>query len=76
MQVFSKLTSVMIHEVRSPIKHTQLLAQCLGKKKKRKIGYGNSEAEDELKLVDNKCTRYTSQQKTGQAKVQVFFPCL
>ena len=66
-QVFIKITPVLIHEVRSPIKHTQHLAQCLGNRKIL-IGYGSSEAEDELKLLDNKCTRSTSQRKTEQTQ--------
>ena len=70
-QVFSKLTTVMIHEVRSPIKHTEHLDQCLGNWKMT-IGYGSSEVEEELKLVDNKCTRSTSKQKIEQTQVRVF----
>ena len=58
-QAFRKLTPVMIHEVRSPIKHTQHLGQCLGNHKIW-IGYSSLESEDELKLVDNKFTRSTS----------------
>ena len=46
----------------SQIKHTQHLDQFLGKRK-MPIGYGSSESEDELKLVDNKCTVSNSQQK-------------
>ena len=61
-QVFSELTHFLIHELISPIKHTQQLSQCLGNRK-TPIGYVSSEAKDELKLVDNKCTRSTSQQK-------------
>ena len=59
-QVFSKLTRVMIHEVRSPIKHTQHLVQFIGNWKTL-IGYGSSEDKDELKLMDNKRTRFNSQ---------------
>ena len=66
-KIFIKLTPVLIHEVRPPIKHTQHLAQCLGDHK-TPIGYGSSEVEDEWKLVDNKCTRATSQRKTEERK--------
>ena len=65
-QLFSEFTPVLIHEVRSPINHTQHLAKYLGN---TSIGYGSSESEDELKLTDNKCTRSTSQQRTEQIKV-------
>ena len=70
-QVFRKLTPVLIHEVRTPIKHTQHLSQWLGNQK-MPIGCGDSESEDELKLVDNKCTKSTSQRKTEQTPVRVF----
>ena len=61
-QVFIKLTPVIIHELISLINHTQQLAQCLGNRE-TPIGYCSSEAEDELKIVDNKCTKSTSQLK-------------
>ena len=59
-QVFSKHTTVLNNEVRSLIKHTQYLAQCLGNRKTL-IGYGSSEAKDEFKLVDKNFTISTSQ---------------
>ena len=65
----------MIHEVRSLIKHTQDLAQCIGKHK-TPIGYGSSKAEDELKLGDSKCTRSTSQRKTEQTQAWFFVVCV
>ena len=71
----SKITPVLIHELISPIKHTQHLAQCLGNRK-TPIGYGSSEAEDESELVDNTCTISASQRKTEQTQVQFFVPCL
>ena len=74
-QVFRKLMPVMIHELRSPIKHNQHLAQCLGNRE-TPIVYGSLEAEDELKLVDDKCTRSTSQRKIEQTQVRIFVPCL
>ena len=63
--VFSELMPVLIQKVRLTIKNTQQLAQCLGNRK-TPIGYISSEAEDELKLVHKKCTRYTPQRKTEQ----------
>ena len=74
-QVFIETTPVMIHEVISPIKNTQHIAQCLGNQK-TPIEYVSSEAEEELKLVDKKRTRYTSQYKTEQTQVQVFIAFL
>ena len=74
-QVFRKLTPVIIHEVISTIKNPKHLTQCLGNQK-TPIWYVGPEAKDELKLVDNKCTRYTSQRKTEQTKVRVFVTCL
>ena len=53
---------VLIHEVRSPIKHTQHLIKYLGNQK-MPIGYCSLESEDESKLVDNKCTRHNAKQK-------------
>ena len=74
-QLFRDLRPVLIHKVISPIKHTQHLAQCLSNQK-TSIGYGSSEAEDELKIVDNKCTRVTSRRKTEQTQEWVFIYCL
>ena len=74
-QVSSKLTTIMIHEVISQINNTQHLAQYLVKQK-TPIGYGSSEAEAELKLVDNECTKSTSQHKTEQTQEDVFVACL
>ena len=65
----------MIHVVISQINHTQYLAQCLGNCR-TPIGYVNAEAEVELKLVDNNCTRSTSKQKTEQTQEQVFLACI
>ena len=48
--------------------------QCLGKQK-MPIGYGNSEAEDKLKLANYECTRSPSQLKTEQTQ-EGFFTCL
>ena len=70
-KVFRELIHILIQNVILPIKHTQHLAQCIGNHRKP-IGYGRSEAKDELKLVDNKCTRSTSQHKTEQTQVWVF----
>ena len=67
-QVFSELIPVLIHKVRSKIKHTQHTDQCIGNRK-TSISYGRSEAEDELKTVDIKCTKPTSQLKTDQIQV-------
>ena len=61
-QVFSELVPVLIHGVRSPINHTKHLSQCICNRK-TPIGCGSSEDEGELKLVDNKCTRSTSNLK-------------
>ena len=74
-QVFIKITHVLIHEVRSPINHTQHITLCIGIYK-TPIGYGSSEAEDESELVDNTCTISASQRKTEQTQVQFFVPCL
>ena len=74
-QVFKELRPVLIHKVRSSIKHTQQLSQYLGNWKTL-IGYVISEAEDKQKLVDNKCTKSNSQCKTEHTKVRVFFACL
>ena len=72
-QVLSKLTPVLIYELISPIKHTQQLDKCLGNRKML-IWYDSSEAEDKLKLVDNKCEISTSQHKTEQTRVRFFVP--
>ena len=40
------------------------------------IGYGISEAEDELKLVDNNCTRYPSQLKIEQTQERISVDCI
>ena len=64
-QVFRNIRPVLIYEVISPIKHTQHLTKCLGNHKTL-VGYGSLEAEDKLKLADNKCTRSTSQRKIEQ----------
>ena len=74
-KVFRELTPVLIHLVISPIKNNGHLAQCMGNWKTL-IGYGSSEDEDELKLVDNKCKRSTSQRKSEQMQVWVLFSCL
>ena len=67
-KVFRELTPVLIHLVISPINNNGHLTQFMGNWKTL-IGYGSSEAEDELKLVDNKCTRSTSKGKTEQTQV-------
>ena len=59
----------------SPINPTKHLDQCLGNQK-TPIGFGSSESEDELKLVDNKCTRSTPQRKAEQTQVRVFIACI
>ena len=66
-QVFSKLTPILIYKMISPIKHTKHLAQFTGKHE-TPIWYISLEAEYELKLVDKKCTRYTSQRKAENAR--------
>ena len=65
----------MIHKAVEPIKPTQHLAQCIGNRE-TPIGYGSSEAEDKLKLMDNKCTTSNSKLKTEQTQAQVFVACL
>ena len=63
---------------RSEIKKPSTLnkfVQCLGKRK-MPIEYGNSEAEEKLKLANYEYTRSTSKRKKEQTQERVFIACL